>query len=127
MPSTCKQIMLSTRKQGRGYAFYLPSAICDEMIELMGQRVLSVIVDEIKTAKYFSISFDSTPNIMHVDQLTVSIRYVLQSGPVIRFLKCIPIFSHTGSKLLKSFFSSCMKMALTMKAVVASHMTMILI
>ena len=70
------------------------------MIELMGQKVLSVIVDEIKTAKYFSISVDSTPDIMYVDQLTLIIRYVLQSGPVERFLKFIPIFSHTGLKIV---------------------------
>ena len=68
--------------KGRGHASYLSSTICEEMIELMGQKVLSVIVDEIKTAKYFSISVDSTPDIMHVDQLTLIIRYVLQSGPV---------------------------------------------
>ena len=60
--------------KGRGYAFYLSSTICEKMIELMDQKVLSVIVVEIKTAKYFSISVDSTPDIMHVDQLTVIIR-----------------------------------------------------
>ena len=65
----------------------------------MGKKVLSVIVDEIKTAKYFSISVYSTPDVMHVDQLTVIICYVLQSGHVERFLKFIPIFSHTGSKI----------------------------
>ena len=85
--------------KGRGHASYLSSTICEEMIELMGHKVLSVIVDEIKTAKYFSISVDSTPDIMHVDQLTLIIRFVLQSGPVERFLKFIPIFSHTGLKI----------------------------
>ena len=68
------------------------------MIELIGQKVY-VIVDDIKTANYFSISVDSTPDIMHVDQLTVIIRYLLQSCHVERFLKFIPIFSHTGSKI----------------------------
>uniref|UniRef100_H2YLA9 HAT C-terminal dimerisation domain-containing protein n=1 Tax=Ciona savignyi TaxID=51511 RepID=H2YLA9_CIOSA len=63
------------------HASYLSSTICEELIELMGQKVLCVIIDEIKTAKYFSMSVDSTPDIMHVDQLTVVIRYVLQSGP----------------------------------------------
>uniref|UniRef100_H2YLB0 HAT C-terminal dimerisation domain-containing protein n=1 Tax=Ciona savignyi TaxID=51511 RepID=H2YLB0_CIOSA len=67
--------------KGRGHASYLSSTICEELIELMGQKVLCVIIDEIKTAKYFSMSVDSTPDIMHVDQLTVVIRYVLQSGP----------------------------------------------
>ena len=67
----------------------------------MGQKVLSVFVSEIKTAKYFSISVNSTPDIAHVDQLTVVIRYVLKSGPVKRFLTFIPIFSHTGAEIAK--------------------------
>uniref|UniRef100_H2YK98 HAT C-terminal dimerisation domain-containing protein n=1 Tax=Ciona savignyi TaxID=51511 RepID=H2YK98_CIOSA len=73
------------------HASYLSSTICEELIELMGQKVLCVIIDEIKTAKYFSISVDSTPDIMHVDQLTVVIRYV----------KFIPIYSHTGSEIAR--------------------------
>ena len=85
--------------KGRGHASYLSSTICKEMIKLMDQMVLSVIVDEIKPAKYFLISVDATPDIMHVDQLTVIILYVFQYGPVERFLKFIPIFSHTGSKI----------------------------
>ena len=35
--------------KGRGHASYLSSTICEDMIELMGQKVLSVIVDKIKT------------------------------------------------------------------------------
>ena len=67
----------------------------------MDQKVLSVIVSEIKTAKYFSISVDSTPDIAHVDQSTVVIRYVLKDGPVERFLTFIPMFSHTGAEIAK--------------------------
>ena len=87
--------------KGRGHVSYVSSTICEEMIELMGKRVMSVIVAEIQRAKYFSISVDSTPDIMHVDQLTVVIRYVLESGPVERFLKFIPMFSHTGSEIAR--------------------------
>lgn len=68
--------------KGRGHTSNLSSTICEEVIELMGQKVLSVIVDEINSAKYFSISVDSMSDVMHVDQLTVIVRYVLQSGPV---------------------------------------------
>ena len=72
-----------------------PSTICKEMIKLMDQIVLSVIVDEIKPAKYFLISVDATPDIMHVDQLTVIILYVFQYGPVRTILKVhTDIFSH---------------------------------
>ncbi|XP_059156041.1 zinc finger MYM-type protein 1-like [Physella acuta] len=85
--------------KGRGHTSYISSTICEEMIELMGQKVLSVIVDEIKTAKYFSISVDSTPDVSHVDQLTIVIRYVQDTGPIERFLKFVPMFSHTGSEI----------------------------
>ena len=42
-----------------------------EFIEIMGSTVLSVIITELKEAKYFSLSVDSTPDLCHVDQLTV--------------------------------------------------------
>ena len=51
----------------------------------MGNRLLDNIVTEVKSAKYFSVSVDSTPDISHVDQLTCILRYVLPSGPVERF------------------------------------------
>ena len=85
--------------KGRGHTSYLSSTICEEIIRLMGQKVLSVIVTEIKAAKYYSISIDSTPDIMHVDQLTIVIRYVLPSGPVERFVEFIPMFGHTGEEM----------------------------
>ena len=65
----------------------------------MGQKVLSAIVAEIKSAKYISISVDSTPDIMHVDQLTLITRYVAQYGPVEQFIQFIPMYSHTGSEI----------------------------
>ncbi|XP_068206900.1 zinc finger MYM-type protein 1-like [Palaemon carinicauda] len=63
----------------------------------MAEKVMSSITDEVKTAKYFSISVDSTPDISHMDQLSFTIRYVLPTtGPVERFLQFIPMLSHTG-------------------------------
>lgn len=38
---------------------------------------------------------------MHVDQLTVIIRYVLSDGPIERSVKFIPMFSHTGAETAK--------------------------
>jgi len=73
---------------GRGVTSYLSKTICNEIIELMGRKVVSKIVSEIKVAKYYSISVDSTPDISHVDQLTFIVRYVTQNGrPVERFIK----------------------------------------
>jgi hypothetical protein len=85
--------------KGRGHTSYLSSTICEEFIQIMGKKVLSVIVEEAKLCKYYSISVDSTPDVSHVDQLTFIIRYVLPTGPVERFLRFLPIFRHTGAHM----------------------------
>ena len=84
---------------GRGKVSYLSSTICEELICLMGKRVLSVIVEQLKAAKYYCVSIDSTPDISHVDQLTIIVRYVMEDGPVERFLTFMPFESHTGKGL----------------------------
>ena len=85
---------------GRGVASYLSSKTCDEFIQLMSSHVMKIILGELKIAKYFSISVDSTPGITHVDQLTSTIRYVSVNGaPVERFLQFVSIASHTGESL----------------------------
>ena len=65
----------------------------------MGEKVLVAIVKEVLTAKYYSISVDSTPDVSHVNQLTFTVRYVKDSDPVERFLQFIPIHSHGAENL----------------------------
>uniref|UniRef100_A0A087X3D0 TTF-type domain-containing protein n=1 Tax=Poecilia formosa TaxID=48698 RepID=A0A087X3D0_POEFO len=85
---------------GSGKPSYLSSQTCEEFIQLMGDCVLSEIVSEVKMAKYFSISVDSTPDVAHVDQLTFVLRYASPEGhSQERFLKFLPIESHTGEAL----------------------------
>jgi HKD family nuclease len=50
---------------GKGITSYLAVTIYEEIIELMGSKVLAVIATEIQKAKYFSISVDSTPDATH--------------------------------------------------------------
>ena len=54
------------------------------------------MISEIKQAKYFSVSMDSTPDIRNVDQLTIIFQYVLPDGPVEQFVKFIPIPKHSS-------------------------------
>ncbi|XP_068203876.1 uncharacterized protein [Palaemon carinicauda] len=83
--------------KGSGHTSYLSHVISEEVIGIMVKKVMSSITDEVKTAKYFSVSVDSTPDISHMDQLSFTIRYVLPTtGPVERFLQFIPMLSHTG-------------------------------
>ena len=89
--------------KGSGTPSYLSSTICEEVIQLMGDRVLSDITTAIKMAKYFSISVDSTPDVSHTDQLTFILRYVSPEGDIHeRFVKFLPIQSHTGEALCES-------------------------
>ena len=97
---------------GRGKPSYLSSTICEEVIEIMGNKVLKVIVKDIQEAKYFSLSVYSTLDITHIDQLTVVLRYVgVSDGEVVeRFLTFIPIASHTGEALaitVLTFLNKC--------------------
>jgi hypothetical protein len=46
----------------------------------MADRVRDVVVRAVKTAKYYSIIVDSTPDFSHVDQLSFIIRYVETDG-----------------------------------------------
>ena len=55
---------------------YLSPAIQNELIELFGKKVKDLILEEIKTAKYFSILLDSTPDVSHIDQMAFIVRYV---------------------------------------------------
>ena len=45
---------------------------------------------------------DSTPDISHVDQLTLIVRYVLPSGPVERFVRFLDMEGHTAEQLAQS-------------------------
>ena len=84
---------------GQGTPSYLSSTIVEELIQLMAVKVRSTIISEIKQAKYFSVSVDSTPDISHVDQLTVIVRYVLKGEPVERFLTFLQMESHKAEAL----------------------------
>lgn len=84
---------------GRGVPSYLSSTIVEELIKLMADKVRSTIISEIAQAKYFSVSVDSSPDVSHVDQLTVIVRYLLQGEPVERFLTFLQMESHKAEAL----------------------------
>ncbi|XP_023247673.1 uncharacterized protein LOC111643719 [Copidosoma floridanum] len=85
--------------KGHGVTSYLSANICKEFIESMEKNVLKSIIEELKKSKYYSISVDSTPDITPTDQLTFTVRYVIDTGPVERFLTFIPIEGHGAEYL----------------------------
>lgn len=83
-----------------GHANYLSSTICDEIIDLMADKVFAVITSRIRIAKYYSISVDSSPDESHIDQLTVTVKYMEGTSPVDRFLTFIPNCGHAGQQMV---------------------------
>ena len=68
--------------KGWGTTSYLSSTIYEEFISLMGQRVQAEIILQLQKAKYFSLIVDSTPDLSHIDQLTLVVHYVSQEDKV---------------------------------------------
>lgn len=68
-------------QQTDGYVVsYLSPRSQNEFIKLLGDHVRIEIFKKISKAKYFSIMFDSTPDISHTDQMSQVIRYVHIEG-----------------------------------------------
>jgi hypothetical protein len=71
-----------------------------ETIILMIDKVLKHIIEEIKNSTYFGMIVDSTPDITHIDQLAIVLRYVNCDGqPVERFVKFQDIYGYTAEYL----------------------------
>jgi len=61
----------------------------------MDQKVHALIVEEVKSSGYFSLSFDLTPDLLYIGQLSAVPRY-LNDG---RFLTSLKMKSHNGEKM----------------------------
>ncbi|XP_047123009.1 zinc finger MYM-type protein 1-like [Hydra vulgaris] len=91
--------------KGKGSVSYLSSTICDELIDVIRKQVMKTILSEIRGAKFYSISVDSTPDISHVDRLSCVFRYVLNDGPIERFVQFLSMKGHGAEDLFNSLYS----------------------
>uniref|UniRef100_A0ABD2WP07 DUF4371 domain-containing protein n=1 Tax=Trichogramma kaykai TaxID=54128 RepID=A0ABD2WP07_9HYME len=81
----------------------------------MSEQLTKKIVNEIKEAKYFSISVDSTLDISHVDQLTFIVRYVDSNGqPQERFLKFIANCGHKAEETATAVLATLEELGLNL-------------
>ena len=89
---------------------YLSPTIQNKLIELLGKKVKDLILEEIKTAKYFSILLDSTPNVSHIDQMAFIVRYVkIDSNNEVQikesFLNFFPLHGKNADETAKSILN----------------------
>ena len=92
-----KQKLQHANGKGRGSTTYLSSTVCGEFITIMGKQVMDYIINELKAAKFFSVSIDSPPDASNVDRLTCIFRYVPDNSPipVERIMKFIGMEGHS--------------------------------
>ena len=96
-----KQHIKKHANLGSGHTNYLSSTICEELVHLMGKRVLDEIVSRIKRSRYYSVTLDSTPDGGggHVDQLTLVFRFMENTTPVERFVTFMPNQGHKAEDM----------------------------
>lgn len=92
--------------QGSGHVNYLSHQTCDELLQIIADSLMVHIVEEIKCAKYYSIILDSTPDVVHVNQLTFVVRYLSNGDIKERFLKFFPIERHDAEYLEETVLST---------------------
>ncbi|CAH1104538.1 unnamed protein product [Psylliodes chrysocephalus] len=95
-----QQHLFNYANKGTGNVSYLSTKICDEFVKILGNNVRTAIINELKDAKYYSIIVDSTPDIAHIDQLTVVIGYVNKNGSAVeKFLKFLENTGHKSEQM----------------------------
>jgi len=67
--------------------------------------VFNEIIKRVQSAKYYSISVDSSPDEARIDQLTVTIRYLENSQPVERFVTFLPNVGHRGQQMANALIN----------------------
>lgn len=102
--------------QRQGTVNYLSHNICDIFVGLIGDQIRAEIIQEIKSATYYSITVNFTPDVSHVDQLSFVIRYISSCGNIKeRFVEFIPIDKHASSYLEQEVFQTLIKLGVHIK------------
>ncbi|CAH0551202.1 unnamed protein product [Brassicogethes aeneus] len=96
---------------------YLGKEIQNEMIKLLFGAVQKKIVACVRSAKYYSLILDCTPDVSHTEQMTIIIRFVDlidERGGYIKehFLGFVPVLETTGAGLTEKILEVLKKLSL---------------
>lgn len=89
--------------KGKGHTSYFSSTIWDKFISLLAAEVRAKILQEIKRDKYYALIVDSTPDVSHLDQLTIIIRCIDETGAAReRFLAFLENVGHKSKEMAEA-------------------------
>jgi len=110
---------------------YCGKNILNELIQIMADKVTATIISKALKAKYYSIITDCTPDVNHIEQLPLTIRFVDLSkknvGISENFVQFTPINDSTGEGLSESILNLLNIHNLKLKNCRGQGMTMALI
>ncbi|KAK0137692.1 Zinc finger MYM-type protein 1 [Merluccius polli] len=91
-------------ERGASHTSYLSKDTQNELIDCMGKTIVQHMLKEIKQAKYYSIILDCTPDLSHIEQLSVIVRMVAVDNtdtPTMKehFMGFLEVESSTGESL----------------------------
>jgi len=69
------RIFLERHKKGS--VTYFSHEIQNEFLEIIANKVRNTILSQIKSATYYSLLFDCTPDVSHKEQMSQVVRYVV--------------------------------------------------
>lgn len=67
---------LKRMKNQESKVHYLSPRIQNEIIDLVGEKIIEEIITRVKAAKYFSVIMDCTPDVSHKEQLSLVLRII---------------------------------------------------
>jgi len=86
---------------------YLGKNMQNEFIQLLGKAVLDKIVSIVTAAKYYSVILDCTPDVSHIEQMTVVLRCVQINGRSVdiveHFVGYLEVEQSTGLCMTETF------------------------
>lgn len=91
-------------KNKETHVHYLGKNIQNEIIDILASNIKDKIITEMSTSKYYSVILDCTPDVSHIEQMTLIMRFVKYASgekAVIteHFLGFIPVNDTSGDSL----------------------------
>lgn len=78
-------------------ATYIGNTTQNQLITCCGEEITETILNQVRNAKYYSVIFDETTDISHVEQLSLNLRYVHNNEIREDFVKFIDAYENIKS------------------------------
>uniref|UniRef100_A0A8C8DNF5 Zinc finger MYM-type protein 1-like n=1 Tax=Oryzias sinensis TaxID=183150 RepID=A0A8C8DNF5_9TELE len=111
-----KEHVIRVQKATSSHPSYLGKVAQNEIIQLMSSHTISVMVNDIKRSRFFSIILDCTPDISHIEQPSVVLRVVsLEEKPCIKeyFMGFLEAEESTGEHLTTAILKNLEELSIS--------------